>query len=440
MKSLLQLMALLLLGFGTVCRAEETKSAIKLPKPSPAQLAWQEMEVEMFACLDPCTWQNREYDNHSTPLAAINPEKLDADQWCRVAKSFGAGQILFVAKHTGGFCWWQTDTAKYSIRNTPYKGGKGDVLREVSAACKRHGLRLGIYVYPGDDNWGAGIGSGGRTKDPAKQAAYSTVFRQQLTEVLTRYGKISEVWFDGSCVIDVKDILAKHASDAVILQGPQATIRWCGNEAGVASYPNWYTVPRAAARTGVATDRQGSAEGDVWLPSEMDTTLLDHKWFWGRNTDRMMKSLDRLMDTYYKSVGRGGVLLLNSTPDTTGLIPQTHVKRYAEFGREIQRRFETPVIATSGQGNELELVLTAPQRVNHVMIQEDIAEGQRVRGYTVEGRVKDQWQTLATGTSVGCKRIERFDPVEVSEIRLRITKSAAEPLIRRFAAFYVEPQ
>ena len=188
----------------------------------------------------------------------------------------------------------------------------------------------------------------------------------------------------------------------------------------------------------MATDQQAGPEGDVWLPSEMDTTLLDHKWFWGRNTDRMMKSLDRLMDVYYKSVGRGGVLLLNSTPDTSGLIPESHVKRYAEFGREIQRRFDTPVIATSGSGNELELVLTAPRRVNHVMIEEDIAEGQRVRGYVVEGRVKDKWQTLATGTTVGEKRIERFEAVEVSQVRLRIAKSAAEPLIRRFAAFEIE--
>jgi alpha-L-fucosidase len=419
-----------------ICRADEIKPAFNLPKPSAAQLAWHRMEVEMFVCLDPCTWQDREYDNHSTLLAAINPDKLDADQWCHAAKSFGAGQILFVAKHTGGFCWWQTATSDYGIKNTPYKGGKGDVLREVSEACKRNGLRLGVYISPHDDKWGAA--DAGRTADPAKQAGYNKVFRQQLTEVLTRYGTIHEVWFDGSCVVDVSDLLARHAKDAVIFQGPQATVRWCGNEAGVASYPNWYTVSVAAARTGVATDSQASPDGDVWLPSEMDTTLLDHKWFWGRNTEGMMKSVDQLMDTYYKSVGRGGVLLLNSTPDTSGLIPDAHVKRYSEFGREIQRRFEFPVVATSGRGYELDMILTAPRRVNHVMIQEDIAEGQRVRAYLVEGRMKGEWRELAAGTSIGHKKIDRFEPVEVSQIRLRITKSMAAPSIRRFAAYQFE--
>ena len=152
----------------------------------------------MFVCLDPCTWQGREYDNHSMPLSRINPSKLNTDQWCEVAKSWGAKEILYVAKHTGGFCWWQTKTSDYSIRNTPYKNGKGDVLKELSESCKKYGLNLGIYVYPGDETWGAGIGSGGKTSDPARQEGYNKVFRQQLTEVLSCYGHITEVWFDGS--------------------------------------------------------------------------------------------------------------------------------------------------------------------------------------------------------------------------------------------------
>ena len=260
---------------------------------------------------------------------------------------------------------------------------------------------------------------------------YNKVFRQQLTEVLTRYGTIREVWFDGSCVIDVSDLLARHAKDAVTFQGPQATIRWCGNEAGVASYPNWYTVPAAAARTGVATDSQASPDGDVWLPSEMDTTLLDHKWFWGRNTERMIKSLDRLMDVYYKSVGRGGVLLLNSTPNASGLIPGSHVKRYAEFGQEIQRRFDVPVVATSGRGNDLEMALTAPRRVNHVVIQEDIAEGQRVQAYIVEGRVKDEWRELAAG-----RRSAKRESTALSPSRFRNSGCGSRKSSRRrsFAA------
>ena len=224
--------------------AADPVSEVKLARPTPQQYAWHEQERIQFVCLDPCTWQGREYDNHSTPLSAINPAQLDTDQWCRAAKLWGAKEILFVAKHTGGFCWWQTDTTQYGVKETAWKTGRGDVLAELSASCRKHDLTLGIYVYPGDDTWDAPMGSGGRTRDPAKQEAYNQVFRQQLTEVLTRYGKITEVWFDGSCVIDVSDILQQHAADAVIFQGPQATIRWPGTESGKLPYAGVEFTPR----------------------------------------------------------------------------------------------------------------------------------------------------------------------------------------------------
>ncbi|MEA3365141.1 MAG: alpha-L-fucosidase, partial [Candidatus Hydrogenedentes bacterium] len=212
--------------------------------PTPEQIAWHEMEIEMFLALDPCTWQGREYDDHSTKLSEINPKALDTDQWCEVAQLFGAKQILFVAKHTGGFCWWQTETTDYSIKNTPWKNGKGDVLADLAESCRNYGLKLGVYIYPGDDQWGAGIGSGGKTDDPNKQEAYNKVLRQQWTEVLTRYGEVSEVWFDGSCVVEVGDILRKYAPKAMVFQGPHATLRWPGNERGIAPYPAWQTVKK----------------------------------------------------------------------------------------------------------------------------------------------------------------------------------------------------
>ena len=302
---------------------------VKLTRPTPQQYAWHEQERIMFLCLDPCTWQAREYDDHSTPLAQINPAQLDTEQWCRAAKLWGAKEILFVAKHTGGFCWWRTDTTKYGIKETPWKGGEGDVLGELSAACRKHGLNLGVYVYPGDETWGAAIGSGGRTRDPSKQEAYDAVFRQQLREVLTRYGTITEVWFDGSCVIDVGDILLEHTTQAVIFQGPQATVRWAGTETGRLPYPAWNSLPSKDLQTGVATAAQGDPEGDAWAPLEADTTLYDHNWFWAEANENKRKSLDELMDIYYKSVGRGGVLLLNSTPNTNGLIPEGDLKLYA---------------------------------------------------------------------------------------------------------------
>ena len=403
--------------------------------PTAEQIAWHEMEIQMFLCLDPCTWQGREYDDHSTPLSKINPAKLDTDQWCRVAKSFGARQILFVAKHTGGFCWWRTATSEYSIKNTPYKGGKGDVLAELAESCRKHGLKLGVYIYPGDDQWGAGIGSGGRTKDPAKQEAYNRVLRQQWTEVLTKYGEVSEVWFDGSCVIEVGDILRKYAPKAMVFQGPHATLRWPGNEKGIAPYPTWQTVKKKDALAGVSTGRHSDPDGDVWLPMEMDTTLLDHKWFWAPNTDRMIKSLDQLMRIYYASVGRGCVLLLNATPDTTGLIPESHIKRYKEFGEGIRRICENRKGEASGTGRTLLLRFDRPTSVNHIISQEDIRHGQIVRAYEVDGLVDGTWKKLIDSLSIGYRKIDVVATVRVEGLRLRVTKAVDEPVIRSFAAY-----
>ena len=436
------LSAVVLLGIlpGQVWADTDKGPNQELARPTPQHLAWHEMEIEMFLCLDPATWQNREYDNHSTPLSKINPTRLDTDQWCRVAKSFGARQIIFVAKHTGGFCWWQSETTDYSIKNAAWKDGKGDVLAELADSCKKHGLKLGIYVYPGDDTWGAPMGSGGKTRDPSQQEAYNKVFRQQMTEVLSQYGPMSEVWFDGSCVIEVGNILKKYAPDAMIFQGPYATIRWVGNERGIGPDPCWNAVKKTDAASGVATSVHGDPNGNVWLPNEVDTTLLDHKWFWGENTDHMFKSPEQLMDIYYKSVGRGCVLLLNATPDTSGLIHENHVQRYAEFGAEIKRRFGQCLTETKGAGNLITLSLEKPTTINHTIIMEDVARGQRVRQYTLEGLVGDQWRNLFQGTSIGYKKIDIFDSVTVSAVRLRVTESIGPAQIKRFAVFNVKPK
>lgn len=211
--------------------------AQNLPKPSEAQYEWHEQERIMFLHFAPTTWSEVEQNNHSVSLDRINHSKLNTDQWCEAALAFGAKEIIFVAKHSGGFCWWQTETTDYGIKNTPYKNDKGDVLKETAESCKRYGLNLGVYIYPGDRTWGATIGSGGRTKDPAKQEAYTEVFRTQLTEVLANYGEMLEVWFDGSCIIDVSDIMEKYASNSVVFQGPHASLRWPGTESGKLFYP-----------------------------------------------------------------------------------------------------------------------------------------------------------------------------------------------------------
>ncbi len=320
----------------------------------------------MFIHFGPATWQGREYDDLSTPLERINPRRLDTDQWCETAIDWGAKEILFVAKHTGGFCWWQTETSEYSIKNTPYKNGKGDVLKDLSESCEKFGLNLGIYVYPGDNTWGAGIGSGGRTKDPAKQEAYNRVFRQQLTETLTRYG-------------------------------------------------------------------------DVWAPIETNTTLYDHYWFWSPENTKKRKSLDHLMECYYRSVGYGSVFLLNSTPDTTGLIPDEDRQLYKAFGEEINRRFRSPIaVAPETEGDELILDLKGQQRINLVVTMEDYRYGQRIRTYSIEGYTRGQWVKLCEGRSVGRKKVDYFPDTDVSKIRLTVTKSVGEPLIRNMTVHFVK--
>ena len=411
-----------------LCHAAEP--AQPLAKPTPQQYAWQEQERIMFVTFGPAAWQGREYNDHSTPLDEINPRKLDAEQWCRAAKLWGAKEILFVAKHTGGFCWWQTETSRYGIKETPWKNGRGDVLAEVARACRKNGLNLGIYVYSGDDQWGAPMGSGGRTKDPAKQAAYNRVYRQQMTEVLSRYGRVGEVWFDGGCVIDVSDILKKYAPDAMVFGGPQATIRWPGTESGILHYPAWSTFND---KTG-----QGDPDGNRWFPNEADTPLYDHNWFWSKANEKKRKSLDQLMNIYYKSVGQGGVLLLNSTPNTDGLIPEDDLRAYAAFGREIDRRFAHPLAETKGQGTTVELDLGRPVAVNHAVIMEDYRQGERIREYVLEGLTDGQWKPLAQGSAVGRMKIDVFPSTTVSKVRLRVTRAAAEPLIRRLAVYRVE--
>lgn len=409
-----------------------------LPKPTAAQYKWHEQERIMFLHFAPTTWSEVEQNDHSVALDRINPTKLNTDQWCEAALSFGAKQIIFVAKHSGGFCWWQTNTTDYGIKETPYKNGKGDVLKEISESCKKYGLNLGVYIYPGDRTWGAMIGSGGKTKDPAKQEAYNEVFRTQLTEVLANYGEMLEVWFDGSCVIDVSDIMEKYAANSVVFQGPHASLRWPGTESGKLFYPAWNSVNSEDLESGVSTQIHGTPNGDVWAPLETNTTLYDHYWFWSPKKVKKRKSVDELMDCYYKSVGYGSVFLLNASPDTTGLIPEGDMKRYKEFGDEINRRFSKPIAEIKSQkGNKVVLKFDNPTRINHAVVMEDYREGERIREYRIEGLARGKWVELIKGISVGRKKIDYFDEIEVEQLRLVVSKSIAEPIICSFSAYYI---
>lgn len=414
-------------------------SGQQLAKPSAVQYKWQEQGRIMFVHFGVATWLGQEYDETGEfDISRINPTQLDTDQWCRVAKSWGAKEIIFVAKHAGSFCWWPTHTTEYCVRNIPWKNGKGDLIKDLASSCKKAELNLGIYIYPGDIKWGAGLGSGGITKDPSKQEAYNKIFRQQLTEVLTNYGEMLEVWFDGSCKVPVSDILQKYASKAVIFQGSDATIRWPGTESGILHYPVWNALQGKVLKSGVATQYDDDPDGDVWAPLEADVTLYNHNWFWSPKNEAKRRSVEELMEIYYKSVGHGGTLLLNSTPDTTGLIPAGDVKRYAEFGAEINRRFERPLAEVSNKAaKEAVLALEKPTKINHLILKEDYRQGHRIRKYEVWGLTKNKWEKLTTGSSIGVTKIDYFDDVEVTAIKLKVTEHKGTPLIRSLAAYYV---
>lgn len=403
-------------------------------KPSAAQYRWHETERIMFICLDPATWQNREYDDHSTPLSSIDPHALDTDQWCEAAVSWGAKQILHVAKHVGGFCWWQTDTSDYGVKETPWRDGKGDVVADLSRSCEKFGLRLGIYLSPADDLHDAGVGAASR--DAAKRAEYETCYRRQLTELLSRYGEISEVWFDGNCVIPVDDILKRYAPGAVVFQSPSATIRWCGNETGYVPYPAWNSLSGETLRSGGGTSLSGDPDGDAWAPIEADTTLYDHFWFWSEEKSRKVKSLEQLVGIYYRSAGHGAVMLLNANPDTSGRIPEADMKLYRALGEELEGRFGVSIAESSGIGRELEIDLRERTSVNHAVVMEDYREGERIREYRIEGFAGGKWRVLAEGTAVGRMKIDDFDAAAVEKVRLMVSKAVQEPLIRKFAVYH----
>jgi alpha-L-fucosidase len=402
-------------------------------RPTPRQIAWQDLEVGMFVHIAPNTWQDEEYDHLSTPLSSINPRELNTDQWAETALSMGARYVVFVAKHAGGFCMWQTKTTDYGIAQTPWKDGKGDVVAEISASCRKHGLKFGIYASPRDDHFGAGVG--GICKTPEQQARYDKMYREQLTELFTRYGELVEIWFDGSTVTPVTDLLHRYQPNAMIFQGQAATIRWVGNEDGYAPYPCWNGIDASLARLGTATALDSDPDGSVWLPNEVDISIRRPNWFWSTKNANRVLTVDQLLSVYYRSVGRGAQLLLNIPPNRQGLMDEPDRKSAAGFGAEVKRRFGTPLAATQGKGYVVSLDLPHPQRVDTIVLEEDTALGERVRAFDLEGRTDGAWSSLGTGTAIGHKRIQPVGPRVLDAVRLRVTAAAAPPGIRRLAVF-----
>ena len=296
----------------------------------------------MFIHFAPNTWQDREYDDLSTPLDKINPEKLDTDQWVRAAELMGARYIVFVVKHVGGFCMWRTNTTDYGIKDTAWRGGKGDVLGDLAASCKRRGMNSAYTSARRTSS--TEPPSAASARHPRSRRPTAGSYREQLTEVLSRYGRMVEVWFDGSNVIEVGDILKKHAPTAMIFQGRYATIRWVGNEEGYAPDPAWNAVPESVWRECRATAEFGDPNGTVWLPNECDARIRAN-WFWNSKNAPTLKTVDPV---------DGDVLPLGGARRDPAAEPDAGYVRADSGGgraarRGVFRRGATPIRQESGR-------------------------------------------------------------------------------------------
>lgn len=431
-----------------------------LPAPNAAQLAWQNAEMGVIFHYDLHVFDNKRYvqsENRITPVPdynIFNPRHLDTDQWIRAAKDMGATFALVTATHETGFALYQSDVNPYCLKAVRWRDGQGDLVRDFVNSCRKYGIKPGIYLgirwnsFFGVHNFKV-IGDGQFAQN--RQTYYNKMVEGMVAEICTRYGDLFEIWFDGGAynpnkgAPDVLPIVKKLQPHCLFYHNSQlADARWGGSESGTVAYPCWATFPYPSTDSElypITIDllKTGDPTGHYWMPAMSDAPLRGnggrHEWFWEPNDETHVFPLTNLVDMYYKSVGRNSTLILGITPDPDGLVPKPDADRMQEFGAEIRRRFGNPLGETSGQGREIYLHLATPKEINHIIIMEDIARGERIRNYVVEGRSGAQWHTLCAGSCIGHKRIHRFDQVIVSEIRLRIKKAVAEPIIKKLQVF-----
>ncbi|MCJ8008247.1 alpha-L-fucosidase [Lederbergia wuyishanensis] len=400
--------------------------------PTKAQLAWQDLDLGIFCHFGINTFCDQEWGEGTDSPELFNPTELDAAQWVKLAKDAGFKYFVLTAKHHDGFCLWPTATTDYSVKSSPWKDGKGDVVRECAEACKNEGIHFGLYLSPWDRH------------EPCYEdaEAYDDFYSEQLTELLTQYGPIMEVWFDGAGSEGREynwermiGIVKKYQPDAMIFNMGQPTIRWVGNEEGVAPYPCWNT--ESAAKISMFSDEKvkwlpGTPE---WLPAECDVPIRKLHWFWHPNDEESLRSLDDLMHIYYNSVGHGTNLLLNLSPDNRGLIPEIDAKRLLEFGAEIKRRFSNSLGSVSGTGTELELLLENESTIDHIVLMEDIAFGERVRKFEVSAFIDGEWKIVLEGSAIGHRYIKQIPSITTTKLKLFVVESVETPLIREFSCY-----
>jgi alpha-L-fucosidase len=406
------------------------------PRPTPAQLRWQRDELAMFLHFGVNTFTDREWGDGREDPSIFAPSALDAMQWARTARDAGFKAVVLTAKHHDGFCLWPTATTTHSVASSPWRGGTGDLVREFADACRSAGLRSGLYLSPWDRNHPA-YGDSPR---------YNDVYVAQLTELLTRYGPIAEVWFDGANgegpngkrqLYDWPRIwgtVRRLQPEAVIFSDAGPDVRWCGNERGTAGDPNWSTVdPIAVPYPGadgpgiVDALQHGDPAGTVWRPAEVDVSIRPG-WFYHSAEDARVRPVDDLVELYFTSVGRNGKLLLNVPPTRDGVLHAVDVARLTKFREARQRLFDEDV-AIDAHRKELpngSLTYTLPreQSIGVVRLGEDIERGQRVSRFTVEGAGgSGPWRTLANGTTIGYARLLRFDPTMLTRVRVRVDEA-----------------
>ncbi len=408
---------------------------VKLALPTEAQIAWQNLELGMFFHFGMNTFCDQEWGEGTDSPELFNPKEFDARQWVKLAKDAGFKYVILTAKHHDGFCLWPTKTTDYSVKSSPWKDGKGDVVREVADACKEEDMHFGIYVSPWDRH------------EPCYQdkEAYDDFYCEQLNELMTQYGPMMEVWFDGAGsegrVYDwdrMIGIIKKHQPNAMIFNMGQPTIRWVGNEEGLAPYPCWNT--ESAAKISMFSDDKvdwlpGTPD---WLPAECDVPIRKLHWFWHPNDEDSLRTLDELMHIYYNSVGHGTNLLLNVSPDDRGLIPDIDAKRLLEFSSELKSRFSNSLGSTFGQGQKLELTLENETSIDHIILMEDISFGERVRKFELEALVDEEWVSIGEGSAIGHKYIKQTNGIKTRRLKLTITESVETPMIKEFTCYRSE--
>ena len=441
--------------------------------PSPRQLAYQEKQLGAFAHFGLPTYAANDDEYQAVfPFkpgkvpdpSRFNPEQLNAEQWVLAAKSFGAKHFVFPAKHHDGFCLWPTKTTDYSVRNTPWRNGKGDLVREVAEACKKHNMPMGIYCSPADKHQGCWADPTRKYALVGDREAYLRVYQEQLRELLTGYGDMVMVWFDNYCdpySRDTTDAVTGAAighgkydqaivslvrslqPNAVILRYRSALsdLRGVGDEDGTSPYPIWNVIRKGE---GPKHPELVAPEAEGWYFCETDIPTRP-SWIWRPNTDQQLHSVDRLVKAYTDSIGHGANILINLTPDPRGLIPDAEVKRLADFGDELNRRFGSPIAKTDSRNGwttpgVLELDLGRTARIAHVVLEEDLNNGQHVLQYAVDAKIGDQWKQVAQGESIGRKRIHRIEPpISTAKLRLRVVKANAMPTMRLLTAMEATP-